>query len=116
MPMFSRGTTSRPRHHPLDSAAPTIILKNKIINWFIIYLVLHSSLEINKAELCPLCEKYFKSLGSYKWRCKGKLHTTPSTTQGNHDNIILRGTIETTWDSLANLNKITSNQIILKVT
>ena len=31
--------------------------KNKIINWFLIFLVLHSLLELNEVELCPFVEK-----------------------------------------------------------
>ena len=40
------------------------------------------------------------------WRCPEKLHTTPSTTQGNHDNSILHQTIETPTNSLVTLNNI----------
>ena len=69
--------------------------KSKTMNWFIIYLVLHVLLELNKADLCLFCGTDFKYLGRHKWRCKEKLHTTPSTMQGNHDNIILNRTIET---------------------
>ena len=84
--------------------------KSKDTNWFIICLLLHSLLELKKAELYPFCGKDFKSLGRHKWRCKEKLHTTPSTTQGNHDNIILQCTIETPSNSLANLkNNIEPN-------
>ena len=61
-------------------------------------------LELNKAELCPFCGKDFKSLGRHKWRWKEKLHTTPSTTHGNHDNNILHRTIETPLNFLVNLN------------
>lgn len=71
--------------------------KNKIINWFIIYLILDSLLEVNKAELWPFCGKDFKSVGKHKWR----LSTNPSTTQGNHDNSILHRAIS---NFLVNLN------------
>ena len=77
---------------------------SKTTKWFIIYLVLYSLLELSKGEICPDCGNDFISVKRYRWRCKGKLHNTHTTAQGNHENDILHRTIENPPNSLVSLN------------
>ena len=77
---------------------------SKTRKWFIIFLVLYSLFELIKGEICPDCRNDFISVKRHRRRCKGKLHNTHSTTQGNHDNDILHRTIESPPNSLLNLN------------
>ena len=61
---------------------------SKTRKWFIIYLVLYSLFELIKGEICPDCGNDFISVKRHRQKCKGKLHNTHSTTQGNDDNIV----------------------------
>ena len=55
-------------------------------------------------KICPDCGNDFVLVYTHRWRCKEKLHSAHSTTQGNHDNDILHHTIENPLNSLVNLN------------
>ena len=80
---------------------------SKTTKWFIIYLVLYLLIELSKGVICPYCRNDFISVNKHRWRCKGKLHNTHSTKQGNH---ISHRTIENPPNLLVNLNNdIVSN-------
>ena len=67
-------------------------------------MVLCSLLELSKGQICPDCGNDFVLVYTHRWRCKEKLHSAHSTTQGNHDNDILHHMIENPPNSLVNLN------------